>query len=807
MPKRFCFTIYTFFGFLILISLLTYHYSSINGDNTKVNINLKFNISQTTLNVLVVLMEIPDDPYNPMHTPLHYEDLFFSTGTDSIRQYYQNVSYNEVSLTGEVLGWFPTLNNRSYYGAGERTPPGQDFRADEIAYEARGHAISSGKNPQNYDLFVVIHSGDGQEYSGDSEDIWSHQWSLWRFELPEVVYSMNHEYVDYETPSHELGHALDFPDLYDLSYTHDFAGPYCIMDGGPGHFSIWNKYYSHISKASSPQFISSNHRLQINNYSKDTIVTINPIASNIPSGIMWLELGWNSSGFINTEHGRGWTVTVRENLDYDKYLPKHGLVIAEIQVGPRTSGQTQVSLDVSPPWNVIDSIPETSENKDDAAFSLGNGEVSSYSSGKGWAVQIIEKLTNLSYRVRVTNESNIPKVSLIHPLSSVSDNYSLLVYTDITSKASIESVEVSIDYGPWSECSAVLETPNLYTFTWQTDLEREGSHIIRARAFDNSTIPYIGYSDFKIYEVDNNNGSILVIDDDLGRNSEASVLSTLDLLGLTGDYEVFQTSSFINAEITAEELWKYNLILWVGNPAISPLSNSHINYNEFLVIKEYLTNSPSEKNPRIIFMSSYNIFDFSNQGDSIQQETSLIFRATSPKNFRAPSTRIHGLEFLSTLPTFTLGSNDTLRATRSSDGEVVNLLSGAVSILEDELPVFPGYKSKGYYVDNGKFRILNYLFQPEMVPEYILNDLLSLSINFMNSNINSTFSSTSLTSTSNTISKSNGFLDGLGLIDDPILILGTLVCAGGLSVFILFRLLKKRKTTSSRSYWLKKFDQ
>jgi len=804
MPKRFRFTLSTFVGFLILISVLTYHNSSINGDTTTVNIISKFNISSTTLNVLVVLMEIPDDPYNPIHTNLHFEDLFFSTGTDSIRQYYQNVSYNEVSLIGEVLGWFPTINNRSYYGAGERIPPGQDFRPDEIAYEARNHAIANGKNPLDFDLFVIIHSGDGQEYSGNSEDIWSHQWSLWRFELPEVVYSMNHEYVDYETPSHELGHALDFPDLYDLSYTNDFAGPYCIMDAGSGHFSIWNKYYSHISKASSPQFISKDYRLQIQNYSKDTIVTINPIASNIPTGIMWLEIGWNSSGFINPEHGRGWTVTVRESLDYDKYLPKHGMVIAEIQVGPRSSGQTQVSSNVSPPWNVIDSFPETGENKDDAAFSLRDGEVSTYSSGKGWAVQIIEKLVNLSYRVRVTNESNIPKVSLINPLISVSGNYSLLVYSNISSKASIESVEVSIDYGPWIECKSVLETPNMYNFTWNTNLEREGSHIIRARALDNSSIPYIGYSDFKIFEVDNNNGSILVIDDDLGRNSENSVLSALDLLDLTGDYEVFQTSSFTNSEITAEELRKYNLILWIGNPAISPLSNSHINYNEFLVIKEYLTNSPSGINPRIIFMSSYNIFDFSNQGDSIQQETSLIFRATSPKNFRAPSTRLHGLEFLSTLPPFTLGSTESLRATRSSDGEVVSLLSGAVSIIEDELPAFPGYESKGYYVDNGEFRILNYLFQPEMVPEYILDDLLAYSINFMHSTINSTLSSTP--STSSTISKSNELREGLGFMNNPIFILGIIVSAGGLSIFILFRLLRKGKTPSSSSYWLKKSD-
>ncbi len=736
------------------------------------------NVISRTLTVLVVLMELPDDPHYPIHTLQYYEDLFFSSNRISVSQFFKNTSYGEVILEGEILGWYQAEQNLVYYGAGGRLED-VDIRPDYIANESRTQALNSGRDPADYDLFVVIHSGDGQEYSGNSDDIWSHKFDLRRFGLSSVEYSMSHEFVTYVTPSHELGHELYFPDLYDHAnnFQHIFAGPYCLMAYGEGHFSIWNKYYSHISRADSAQFLSDTYRLQISDFTKDTIVTVNPIAMPEPRGIMWLEIAWNSSGFANQNLGRGWTVSVRENLDYDRFLPKYGVVIAKTQVGHRTSQiQTdQLLPKVYPPWEVIDAHPETNENKEDAAFSLINGDIGTYSEN-GWAVQLIEKFDNLSYSLRVTNESNIPKVEIVNPGQPIKGDYDVSISVTSESSFTISRTEISLDNGPWLECTLIPDLEESFTYKLNTLEIREGTHFIRARAFNNASIPYIGYSPFITVEVDNFAGSILMIDDDLGRSSEIDVISALDELDYFGQYEIMQTTSLTEAEITAEEMSDYETVIWIGNPSITPVSNSHINYNEFKEIKRYLESITQKNPPRIIFMSNYNIFDFSNQGIGVHDEIDDIFRARSPANFRAPVSLLKGLNFLEDLPSFTLGPTDSVRANRSSDGEIVTLLSGAVPILEDENPEFQGYGTKGYFVDNGKYKLLNYLFQPELVPDTVLSQLLNLSLNYLSEPNNSTF--TTFTTSSEPVPSTSGI--------DPMYFYGML-SIGVLSIFLYYR--------------------
>ncbi len=743
--------------------------------------------ADVTLTVLVVLMELADDPHHPTHTVQHFTDLFFSLNSFSIRQYYINVSYNSVDLTGDVLGWYQATEPLAYYGAGERIPPGQDAAPYLLADEAYQHAVTEGKDPLLYDLFVIIHSGDGQEYSGNSNDIWSHQWYV-SIDSGWVAYSMNHEYVDYGTPSHELGHALYFPDLYDYrNYEHIYAGPYGMMGRGESHFSIWNKYYSQLSQPLSAQFLSAAYRVQVSDYSIDTHSTVTPIGVEAPLGTMWLEIGWNSTGYADPNHGKGWTITVREDMDYDKTLPKFGMVIAEIKLGPRSYTQVEAEY---PPWNVIDAHPETEENKDDAPFSLTTpGDVATFVSGAGWAAQILEVFSNKSYHIRITNESNIPVVNLEKPVEVIKGTHEIRFTVNHLTSSSITSTEVSIDNGPWEAASPDVLVTDGYLYSWDSTLEREGSHLIRARAIDNTSSPYIGYSSFINVEVDNLNGTILVVDDDLGRDAEVSVLEALDSLDLIDKSEIMRTSSFTEAEITAEELTQYNSIIWVGNPEISPLSNSHINYNEFREIKRYFnTDLGEERSPGIIFMSSYTIFDFSNQGAEYQNEYRNIFQAESVKNFRAPVGMLQGSQFLEDLPQFTLGNSDTLRATRGADGELVNLLVGATPILVDIDPQFASHDTKGFFVDNGQYKLINYQFQPEMVPKEVLPELLQRSLDYLYIPANGSEFTTTTTPTPSVI--------------DPVPIIG-FATVGGLGVTVLF--LKFRpKPRKGESIWIKK---
>ncbi|MHA2094722.1 MAG: hypothetical protein ACW98F_08835, partial [Candidatus Hodarchaeales archaeon] len=216
------------------------------------------------------------------------------------------------------------------------------------------------------------------------------------------------------------------------------------------------------------------------------------------------------------------------------------------------------------------------------------------------------------------------------------------------------------------------------------------------------------------------------------------------------------------------------------------------NYNEFQEIKAYFNSDlGEERSPGIIFMSSYTIFDFSNQGAEYQNEYRDYFKAESIKNFRSPATLLEGSLFLEELPQFTLGNSNTLRATRGSDGELVNLLAGATAILVDIDPQFPSYSTKGYFVDNGQFKLINYQFQPDMVPEDVLPQLIELSLDYMDIPANGTEVTTTTDSAPSVI--------------DPVPIIG-IFGGGGLVASVLFMKFKP-KARRGESIWLKKEKQ
>ncbi len=69
------------------------------------------------------------------------------------------------------------------------------------------------------------------------------------------------------------------------------------------------------------------------------------------------------------------------------------------------------------------------------------------------------------------------------------------------------------------------------------------------------------------------------------------ILNALDELGLRNEYEIKRTTSLTDAEITVEELMEYEYVIWVGNPSITPITSSHINYNEFKEIRRFIESS------------------------------------------------------------------------------------------------------------------------------------------------------------------------------------------------------------------------
>jgi hypothetical protein len=127
------------------------------------------------------------------------------------------------------------------------------------------------------DAVVIIHQGSGEEAGGPASDIWSHQWDLASaayfgdgtgvyttndhaacgdIKIKDYVIQPEKLYGGIQTVgvfTHEYGHVLGLPDLYDVDYSSNGIGYWGLMSSGawgyvsrpgdrPVHLSAWSKY-------------------------------------------------------------------------------------------------------------------------------------------------------------------------------------------------------------------------------------------------------------------------------------------------------------------------------------------------------------------------------------------------------------------------------------------------------------------------------------------------------------------------------------------------------------------------------------
>ena len=204
-----------------------------------------------------------------------YDQLFNQVGyaTDgaagSVRDYYQEVSYGKLTVESVITPWVQLPNAEAYYGAdGTSTDPNwAQMVSDAIsAASAAGFDFSQGDSDSDgwVDCLTVIHSGHGQEYTGNpTTALWSKQGELSsvvtangvkmkRCHLEPALRGLVAEtgIVRIGVICHEMGHFFGLPDLYDYSAQTYGVGNWDIMANGcwngnygnkPGHFSVWSK--------------------------------------------------------------------------------------------------------------------------------------------------------------------------------------------------------------------------------------------------------------------------------------------------------------------------------------------------------------------------------------------------------------------------------------------------------------------------------------------------------------------------------------------------------------------------------------
>jgi M6 family metalloprotease-like protein len=243
-----------------------------------------FNSAQTGFRTLVsgtkkfpvVLIQYPDQ--DSAYPKAEFQNMLFGTwSSGTATDYYQEVSYSQLSLTGNVYGWYRSDSNKAYYGYVSGDPTALIREAASKSDSAVNYADYDNDGDGYVDCFTVLHSGMGMEESGDGTDIWSHMWYLsgsgtfFTTNDPDPHHPGEHIKIDLYTCDpersnttnhgtmacigvfcHEWGHALGLPDLYDTDGGGAGLGLWCLMAAGswggdyrspwsPVQLSAWGK--------------------------------------------------------------------------------------------------------------------------------------------------------------------------------------------------------------------------------------------------------------------------------------------------------------------------------------------------------------------------------------------------------------------------------------------------------------------------------------------------------------------------------------------------------------------------------------
>jgi immune inhibitor A len=218
----------------------------------------------TTLNCLVLLVDFSDN--HGAQTAAHFQSLLFDPANpDSMANFYKELSYGALNVTGVVTNWIRVSHPYAYYvGANSgmslnypKNTPGLLNEALTLYCNANPNGLQPfDVNGDHYvDGLFLVHAGPGAEAdptpAGRAAKIWSHKWTL-----PTAF--VNHgvkAYAYFTAPedgrlgvfSHEFGHFLGLPDLYDTTYRSRGIGNWCLMAGGswnggglrPARMSAW----------------------------------------------------------------------------------------------------------------------------------------------------------------------------------------------------------------------------------------------------------------------------------------------------------------------------------------------------------------------------------------------------------------------------------------------------------------------------------------------------------------------------------------------------------------------------------------
>ncbi|HRS67858.1 MAG TPA: M6 family metalloprotease domain-containing protein [Paludibacteraceae bacterium] len=303
---------------------------------------------------LVILVSYKDKAFQETNTReamdemLNGESYGYNGATGSAKQYFSDQSKGAYAPIFDVVGPVTVSQDMSYYG--ENDSYGNDKNVDKLVAEACSLAntqceVDFTKYDNDGDGFVdfvyIIYAGYGENAGADPATIWPHNFYMEYYSGGTPIFDgkkVNNYACSSElngksgtiragigTFCHEFSHVLGLPDYYDTDNGTNYdnnatPGMWTLMDQGsynnsgktPPNYSAYDKY-----------FLGWNTPTLMN---APANVTLNPAFMHDYRVV-------TAAGTLPSPRSTSvaWYFENRQNLDWDAFLPGHGLLVTKVQ--------------------------------------------------------------------------------------------------------------------------------------------------------------------------------------------------------------------------------------------------------------------------------------------------------------------------------------------------------------------------------------------------------------------------------------------------------------------------------------------
>jgi M6 family metalloprotease-like protein len=324
------------FSSLFLVLLLAPALSSAETPASLPGVPYSFAPTSGQLKLLVLLINFPEQ--KPVFSKEQFAGLFFSRSTlptGSLNDYLNEVSYQKLSVEGEVRGWYQAREAETYYAANAygQNPDLYPHAAARLVEEAIAQAEAEGVDFSTYDNdgdghvdgLVVIHQGTGGEITRRQEQLWTTVDYLSRDRGAPLTangvlldrFMLFEEYLNPEQIlplgilAHEFGHALGLPDLYQQGGRLAVDGVYDLMAAG-----VWGRGDVY-------------RPFQLSAFSKARLGWLEPrlLAGPETATLAPLETHPQAARLNTPRAGEYFLLENRQKLGFDQNLPGEGLLI------------------------------------------------------------------------------------------------------------------------------------------------------------------------------------------------------------------------------------------------------------------------------------------------------------------------------------------------------------------------------------------------------------------------------------------------------------------------------------------------